>query len=306
MPCDNPFASCDFDAEWRSLQKVRGSHRSAEAWDRRATTYSSVDSPESYVKDFLELVSILPGESVLDMGCGTGALSLPLAAAGHKVIAADFSVGMLGVLADEHGRRQAGDIVFKQMSWADDWTACGVAPGCVDVCIASRSMSVDSLEDALLKLDRTARRRACVTISTGLSPRADARILNAIGLGDARAFDHVYAFNILSKHGIVPEVAYIKCPRKDTFDSFECAYGELARMIDDCAAFVASEVLTAARARLGKWLEDQIVPNEDCGKADERGRREGPLRLRLPREVVWAFVAWDSAEERAKKTGFRM
>ena len=33
--------------------------------------------------------------NVFDMGCGTGALAVPLGLAGHKVVAADFSRGML-------------------------------------------------------------------------------------------------------------------------------------------------------------------------------------------------------------------
>ena len=77
---------------------------------------------------FLELARILPGETVFDMGCGTGALSVPLGQAGHTVVAADFSAGMLGVLREELDAHGVTSVFPKQMSWEDDWAACGVGP----------------------------------------------------------------------------------------------------------------------------------------------------------------------------------
>ena len=68
----------DWNEEWKELQKARRAADDASHWDKRAATFGSKDAPNPYVERFLDLAGIRPGESVLDMGCGTGALSMPL------------------------------------------------------------------------------------------------------------------------------------------------------------------------------------------------------------------------------------
>lgn len=157
----------DWNEEWKELQKARRAADDASHWDKRAATFGSKDAPNPYVERFLKLAAIRPGESVLDMGCGTGALSMPLGAAGHLVVAADFSRGMLGVLEGELAERGIASVTPKLMSWEDDWAAHGVLPGSVDVAVASRSIATADLKDSLMRLTDAARRRVCITLPTG-------------------------------------------------------------------------------------------------------------------------------------------
>jgi demethylmenaquinone methyltransferase/2-methoxy-6-polyprenyl-1,4-benzoquinol methylase len=55
----------------------------------------------------LRRVDPRPGDRVLDFAAGTGASSVPFAQAGARVVACDFSAGMLEV-----GRREHPDLVF--------------------------------------------------------------------------------------------------------------------------------------------------------------------------------------------------
>ena len=72
--------------------------------------------------------------------------------------------------------------------------AAGMQPKSVDVAIASRSIATHDLAAALLKLDRTARRRCCITLIATGSPRVDRHIMDAIGASVTESHDYVYAF----------------------------------------------------------------------------------------------------------------
>ncbi|MET7422671.1 class I SAM-dependent methyltransferase [Dactylosporangium sp. NPDC005555] len=82
-------------------------------WDRHAATFD--DEADHGLKDPAVrgawaglLAPVLPDApaSIVDIGCGTGSLSVLLAAAGHRLTGLDASAGMLGVArrkAAEHG-----------------------------------------------------------------------------------------------------------------------------------------------------------------------------------------------------------
>ncbi len=286
------LASCDWNAEWKRLQERRRRMPDAAFWDERAKTFTEKDAPGRYVEDFLRLAGVRPGETVFDMGCGAGDIVVPLAEAGHEVTAADFSRGMLGVLRGKLEGKGLKNVGVLQMSWDDDWEAFGLEPGSFDVCLASRSLTVGNLEQALLKLDSLARRRVCVTLSTGCSPRADERVMRALGLGQVISVDHLYAFAVLTRCGIRPELSYIDSERVDYFSDFDQAYAYYARMVTESSECDDPRRIEQALADLREWLPGQL---EECDSDDKPCAVSacGLIRMREPRTVSWAFIAWD-------------
>lgn len=287
------LTTTDWNDEWRRLQAFRRHRDDAAFWDKRSATFATKDAPNPYVDRFLELAGLHEGESVFDMGCGTGALAIPVAERGHEVVAADFSAGMLGRLREAAAERGVTNVRPVLMSWEDDWEARGVRAKSADVCFASRSIAVDDLRGALLRLGAVARRRVCVTLATGASPRSDARILRAVGIEERPGYDFRYAFDILANEGILPEVSYIESLRKDTFDSQEEAYGTFVKMVDAPRPGVTERMRQDARERLRGWLAEHTVDNPDAGRPDKKGVPQGAFCLDEPRVLTWAFVAWN-------------
>ena len=284
----------DWNAEWIELQKARRAADDSAHWDERSKTYTKAAIPPTpYAEEFIEYTDALPGESVFDMGCGTGAISIPLAAEGHEVCACDFSEGMLDVLRQEAERFHV-QVETKLLSWADDWAAHGIGLKSYDVATASRSIATDNLRASLQKLSGVARRRCAVTLPVGSSPRTDEAILSAIGVQPQLGRDYVYAFMILIEMGYRPEVRYIKSVRHDSFDTPEEAYESLSRMVRDaCAHMVSGPEVETALANLRSWLSENLVANPDAGKQNQFGEAEKALRLKEPRKVTWAHIAWD-------------
>ena len=284
----------DFNEEWKQLQLRRAPLKDSTHWTKKSARYDNKDVRNLYAEAFLELADIQPGETVFDMGCGTGALAVPLALGGHEVYAADFSEGMLAKLAENMQVRGAESITPIRMSWEDDWQSCGIEENMADVAIASRSIAVHDLESALDKLTRVARRRCCITLTTGTSPSIDPHILRAIDVPVSPTRDFVYAFGILAQKGFEPTVDYIHSTRKDTFDTQAEALEDFTRMIDLSNPSMPAPEREAAVQRLDAWLARHIVDNPDAGKPDKKGVPEGLLCLDVLRIVSWAFIAWDA------------
>lgn len=302
------LTSTPWNDEWKELQKRRRPPDDASYWDKRASTFRTKDSPSDYTDQFLAFAAIQPGETIFDMGCGNGALALPLAAEGHAVVAADFSQGMLD---DLHRKAEARGLTDRitplKLSWEDDWPAAGVLPDSVDVAVASRSVATADLAASLRKLSAVARRRCCATLTTGPSPHADPYVFEALGLPVPRSFDYLYALMVLTQMGYLPEVRIIHSQREKSYNNLDEAAADLEAMIQKFttpalapatpASNPGAEAIDQALTALRPWLEENLVPNPLVGEDDGRGSTEKALRLRRPRPITWAFLSWDTSTQ---------
>lgn len=146
----------DFDAAWRHLQQTTKAPDDCQRWNKKAARYDSRDAKNLYAEAFVELAGVQPGETIFDMGCGTGTLAAEMATRGHKVIVGDFSSGMLAKLRENMTLRDIkvaesldaltpGSVFPLCMSWEDDWSQFGLRENMADVAFASRSIAVADL-----------------------------------------------------------------------------------------------------------------------------------------------------------------
>ena len=283
----------DWAHVWRELQVQREAADDASYWDERSKTFGMNDKPNDYALSFLQLADLQPGERVFDMGCGNGALALPCAAAGHPVLAADFSHGMLDRLENDAAEQGLTNIEAKQVSWEGDWEAAGILPKSCDVAFASRSIATSDLKNSLLRLNSIARRKCCITLATSYSPRCDDRIMRVIGFDSLVGRDFWYATNILMQLGALPEVRYIESTRYDTYESSQAAWENLQLMLEAALKANPDHDEAEAQARLKAWFDTNLVENapiEDVGGKES----QTTYTFKEPRTVTWAFISWNA------------
>ncbi|MBW8777120.1 MAG: class I SAM-dependent methyltransferase, partial [Stenotrophomonas sp.] len=187
----------DHSARYRQhLQACGFQAKPASAWDARAAQSSWKRRHDDYSEAFLARLDLSGVATVLDVGCGPGLLSLPIAAQVGHVHALDYSTGMLDGLRAAITRDGVPNVTPWALSWTDDWHD---VPRC-DLAIASRSLMVADLEAALRRLDAHARQRACITFATG--PRAGVpELAELLGRDWVPMPDHRYPINMLLDMG---------------------------------------------------------------------------------------------------------
>ncbi|MCL2808103.1 MAG: class I SAM-dependent methyltransferase [Coriobacteriia bacterium] len=218
----NPLVDIDWRGLWTERDSKRKAPDDADYWDLRAQefgAYQEGDNASGYSDSFIEFLELLPGETVLDMGCGNGGLAIPLAKAGHPVMAADFSPKMLEMLTQHCKDAGVQGIDVRQFSWTDNWEDSGIASKSVDVAVASRSIMVRDLWDAFERLGRVARRKAAATLATDFGPRSS-HVIGEEKDGMPFLPDYIYGLNILFKMGYHPELRYISSLKREASGAF--------------------------------------------------------------------------------------
>ena len=248
-------------------------------WNKRAATFTR-DATSDYERWLLDLLALEADDEVLDMGCATGTLAVPLARAGHRVHGCDFAEAMLAIL-DERAAAENLPITSHLLAWEE----AGLGENSVDVAFASRSLMSGDVPACVRKLDATARSRAAVVMPDSLLPSRDPRLLTYLGRSARRACIVRDVTRALAALGRIPVFATTRTFRPMRFSSFDEARVDLRRL-------AGPEPFTAREQRLFDAYAAQHVAREDLTGPSEVAEEHWVLDYRLP--VTWAFIGWST------------
>ena len=250
-------------------------------WNKRATTFTR-DATSDYERWLLDLLALEAGEEVLDMGCATGTLAVPLARAGQRVHGCDFAEAMLAIL-DERATAENLPITSHLLAWEDDWENAGLGENSVDVAFASRSLMSGDVSACVRKLDAAARSRAAVVVPDSLLPSRDPRLLTYLGRSARRPRVVREVTRALASLGRIPVFATTRTFRPMRFPSFDEARSDLRRL-------AGPEPFTAREERLFDAYAAQHFVREDAATTSEKAGEQWVLDYPLP--VTWVFIGW--------------
>ena len=257
----------DFGALYRRQARASTfkSCRAAD-WDRRAEQRGRREKGSDYACEFLARMDLAGAKTVLDIGCGTGNLALPLARSVCRVHALDFSAEMLRLLRANARSEGVRNVTTHHLAWADDWARVPRA----DVAICSRALAVDDLRAALEKMNAKARLRCYLTIHAGgsfMSPDVY-RVLRRVV---APRPNYIYAVNILYQMGIRARVDFLRTTGGLAYDTPEQFVEGIRWRIGPLAAAEEKRLLAYFRR----------LPRETDGTP------------RYRHDFEWAMLSWE-------------
>lgn len=245
-----------------------GREKPAEAWDARAADLSRELEGSPYVDELLRRMDFSGCRTLLDVGCGPGAVALALAPRLERVYGLDYSQGMLDAMMRHAAARGLGNVGPILRSWDEPWDD---VPAC-DLVVASRSTLVRDMEDALARLDAKANKRVCLTGLVG-GRFVSGDVLALLGRERPAYPDFIYIVNLLDRMGRLPRLDYI----------------EAGRRIDERQGL--DQLIRRVEFSLGSLSEGerQCLENWYRGDPDRAERSRPPYR--------WAFVSWETERE---------
>ena len=263
----------DWNELWKAIhvsspERVEKTRDPAAHWDKRAAAYRRVTRDEKKATEHeLKILDLAVGETVLDMGAGTGRLAVPIARTAAHVTALDPSEGMLAILREQMAAEGRTNYSTVTMRWEDTVIGRDIEPH--DVAIAAFSLGFYDLAAALEKLDAAALRAVYLFWHAGewRNPEEMALYRAVFGeeAGAGKGYpDYIYPVNILHDAGIYPNVTIYRAAWDAVYDSVEEATRTWAAMhnpgMEDLSPVREYFARTLRKNESGKYVEMTVRP----------------------------------------------
>jgi len=263
----------DWNELWKALhvsspERAEKDRNPAAHWDKRAAAYRRVTRDErSATEQELAILGVQPGETVLDMGAGTGRLAVPVARTAAHVTALDPSEGMLAILRERMTAEGLTNYSCLRKRWEDATIGRDVEPH--DIVVAAFSLGFYDLAAALEKLDAAARRAVYIFWHAGEWRNPGEMALYRTVFGDEAAGekgypDYIFPVNILHDAGIYPNVRIYRAVWDAVYDSVEDAARTWAAMhnpgMEDLAPVREYFARALRKDGSGKYIETAVRP----------------------------------------------
>lgn len=209
----------DWNSFWnedlKNLPKIQNNH----AWDKIAQHFDRWMAYDDYPEKLIEKIKVNPEYSVLDIGCGNGAVTIPIAKKVKSVTAMDLSSEMIGFLMKNASKEGLSNINCVHCTWEESKID---VLGKFDVVIASRSLGgVSDIKKELKRTDKVAKKYVYITL-WGVNARGfEKDVNNVIGREFYPHPDYLYVINILHQMGIYANVEMLDCKKRPCYANMD-------------------------------------------------------------------------------------
>lgn len=239
----------DYDRLWsKQLKEFDHGRDGAAYWNRRSLTFDHGCQNSTYAQDLMSRMDLHPECSVLDVGCGCGAVAIPLARRVNRVTALDIAPIMLEKL--RHRAAVAGLTNITTVN--QDWNQVAIGRGIEqhNIVLLSRCV-LAPLSQALHRINEAAVSACYVVWRAERSDGYEAEVAEAMGKEPSIYPDYSAICGILRCMGISASIEVFESTNHEEYATLEEAVLSIAKgaEIDD-GQF--ARLLAVARNRLTK------------------------------------------------------
>lgn len=200
-------------------------------WSQHALTYDNTQKLVDYAPHVADKIRHLLGEvhTVLEIGCGTGKFTIPLAKHFDEIIGLDLSEHMLAQLQRKLDTKNLTHVHTMRGKWED----AHIEPGKIDgIFLVNALYRMLDLRTCLRKMNETAK-ESVVLVWTQPRSRFEQlfRRLNMSGEGVRR--DYIYLLLIMYEMGIDPSVEFMDVVKRVTYPTLDGLYQSIRAAIPE-------------------------------------------------------------------------
>lgn len=233
------------NASWRKNKK-----NLAEMWDKRANDYNKkLPSRTNSIEQIVKRIHVDVDDTVIDIGCGPGTLTIPLSGQCKQITAVDPSIKMLECIREKAAAGKINNISYVNKKWEDVEPEGDLEKS--EIVIACHCLIMEEMKTALLKMNELATKKVYLFRFAGQSGWDLGKLWSK--LCDEpynKNPDYIYIVNILHQIGIYADVEIIRNKTRQIFNSIEEA-------VDDLLDYIG-EASGSARELVSSYMKDNL------------------------------------------------
>ncbi|HNS25991.1 MAG TPA: methyltransferase domain-containing protein [Methanobacteriaceae archaeon] len=223
---ENP-CKVDWNQLWK--EQVEKLPKKKDLWNSIAPQFNEWMDKDDYPAEFISKIKIEPNDTVLDVGCGNGAITIPLAQKARSVTALDSSTRMLEFLGKKADHPSNIHMINKGLEEVDAQEI-----GYHDVVVASRSLNgIADIQAQLEKLDRIARKYVYITLWGVDNRKFENEMAELLGRESHQNPEYILVYNILYEMGIQANVEFLKSNTRNHYSNMDEALDRIKWRIGD-------------------------------------------------------------------------
>ena len=271
----NLFEHIDWNEAWNtSLSQTSWTELSKDCWEKRAKEFNSFVTKNNFSDEYTDImlkkIELDPGCTVLDIGCGPGTLTIPIAKRVKSVTALDISSEMLRFVEQNAAHAGLDNISCVNASLEDLIKGINLEPH--DVVIASRCIVRMCNKDTLNKLNTLAKRAVYLTYPL-VHISSDREALEAIGCEKRNLFPpYIYVLNILYQMGVYTNIDFVYYDGDYTYKTKDSIIHDLENRL--------SPLTQEEKRRLQEYINKNYL------------YKEGSWQLNHRSIVSWLLFSW--------------